>query len=131
MSYEREAIAPSLKGIITCGSASGYENSENVSLEKLLFHIKEINEEFVAERKNIIPCIVRKGNLIGRASDSSYKETIYTIEFSYSPRLMQIQRDTFYETLIEYANRIGNRMQQERIYLEFDCKTEVLKRNYI
>src|SRR3989344_3329689 len=126
--YNREAIASSLTGSITCGSRCGYEGSKEFTLEETLDILDGINRNIGDTGLQPIPYIVREGVLVGRASTDIYREKVFTMDFSWSPRAPEMERNTFYETLIEYANILGTRMEQERVYVEFDGKTEVLKK---
>jgi len=126
--YNREAIASSLTGSITCGSRCGYEGTKRFSLEETLDFLDGINKTISDGGLQPIPCIVHEGVLVGRASTASYRETVFTMDFSWSPRAPEMEKNTFYKTLITYANRLGIEMKQERVYVKFDGKTEVLKK---
>jgi hypothetical protein len=128
MTYDREALSDSLKGRITCGSTKGYRFFQDISIEETVRIIGKIHDEITKKGLEAIPCIISEGRLVGRAETSKYFETVYHIEFSWSPRLIPIERDHFYQILVEYAQRIGDAMSQERIYLEFEGKTEVFKK---
>ncbi len=126
--YNREAMAETLKGLVTCGARCGYDGSKEFTLEEIIDVLDDVNREIVDAGLQSIPCILREGVLIGRTSTENYHEKVYSMEFSWSPRAKLLERTTFYNTLIEYANRIGQKMKQERVYLEFDGQTEVLKK---
>lgn len=126
--YVKEAVAISLKGSITCGSRCGYEGNKGLTLEETINILERVNREIADAGSQSIPCIVREGVLVGRTDTQNYREIVYTMEFSWSPRAKPMKRDTFYEKLLEYADKLGQAMEQERIYVEFDGKTEVLKK---
>ena len=126
--YKSEAMKPSLKGLITCGSRCGYEGKKEFTLEETLSILEEANETIIDSGYQPIPCIVREGMLVGRTTDNCYREGVFMMEFSWSPRASEIASDRFYETLLTYANILGCEMQQERVYIEFNNMTEVLKK---
>ena len=128
--YTSEAKGESLNGTISCGSISGYTLSagKEFTLEETLDILDGINSEIVKNGFQAIPCIVHEGVLIGRAATKNYRERIFRLDFSWSSRLKPMKRTTFYNTLVEYATRIGNEMKQIRVYLDFDGQTEVLKK---
>jgi len=126
--YNQEARSLSLKGVITCGSKAGYDNGQEFSLEQTIGFLNGINEER-SERKEItIPCIVREGTLVGRSTDSDYRERVYQLEFSWSPRSKAIPPETFRDALLSYADELGQRMGQQRMYVEFENETYVIKK---
>ncbi len=127
--YNQEARGASLKGIITCGAQAGYDSEKEFSLEKTIKFLTEINQKR-GERKDItIPCIVKEGTLIGRSGGSVYRERVYQLEFSWSPRNSTIPPETFRDALFSYADELGQRMEQQRMYVEFDGGTYVLKKS--
>ncbi|MBI2102239.1 hypothetical protein HYT55_00225 [Candidatus Woesearchaeota archaeon] len=127
--YQREARGATLKGIITCGARVGYEDGREFDLEETISVLNEINRERSESGAMTLPCIIKEGTLIGRSADSDYREQIYQLEFSWSPRYKEIPRDTFREALLAYADELGQRMEQQRMYVEFDGETTVLKRS--
>lgn len=127
--YNLEKSSRSLTGKIICGSRCGYDSDKEFGLEETLALIEETNKEISDEGLTTIPCIVQEGTLIGRASTENYREQVYTLNFSHSPRLNPIKSDTFYNTLLLYADKLGNKMQQTRMYIEFNGNTTILKKS--
>ncbi len=125
--YHQEARGPTLNGIITCGSQAGYESGQEFSLEQTIGFLNEINGKRSERRETTIPCIVKEGTLIGRSGDSDYRERVYQLEFSWSPRYTAIPKETFRDALLSYADELGQRMKQQRMYVEFEDETFVLK----
>ena len=126
--YDVEACATTLKGTVTCGSSCGYGGGKEFTLEETLDILDGVNKEIVDDGFSPIPCILREGVLAGRASSESYREKVFSMNFSWSPRVAPMDKTIFYETLLKYANVLGQKMGQERMYLEFDNQTEVLKK---
>ena len=124
--YNRESFGPSLKGTIICGSTSGYEGGQGFDLEQTLALFDNVNREIIDNDLAPIPCIVNEGTLIGRTDLGLYREEVYTFAFSWSPRVPAPGKDVFHQTLMEYADRLGNKMVQTRMYVEFDGNTTVL-----
>ncbi len=125
--YHQEARGPTLKGIITCGARAGYDGGQEFNLEQTIGFLNDINGERSGRREITIPCIVKEGTLIGRWSDSDYRERVYQLEFSWSPRYTAIPKETFRDALLSYADELGQRMEQQRMYVEFEDETFVLK----
>ncbi|MDP3882218.1 MAG: hypothetical protein Q8Q31_05065 [Nanoarchaeota archaeon] len=127
--YNIEASGVALKGIITCGSLEGYESTgASFTLENLLGFLDETNKEILEEGLKPIPCIIYQGTLVGRSNSGQYREEVYTLDFSWSPRVGAPLKEVFLKTLMEYADRLGKKMKQTRIYVEFEGKTTVLKK---
>ncbi|MBT5021412.1 hypothetical protein HOK51_09675 [Candidatus Woesearchaeota archaeon] len=126
--YKFEATEKNLKGTITCGSKVGYEGDSKFDLTQVLDILDQINKELNLEGIASIPCIVVEGELVGRSDLEKYREKIYNLNFAWCPRVPAPSTDDFYETLKQYVNRLGNKMQQERIYVEFEGDTVVYKR---
>jgi hypothetical protein len=126
--YDLEASGSSIKGAITCGSEEGYDGGRKFGLAQALGFLDEVNEELSTEGFSPIPCILTEGTLVGRSDSGLYRETVYTLSFSWSPRVPAPDRETFRNTLMEYADRIGSRMGQVRMYVEFEGETSVLKK---
>lgn len=131
MNYEQEAKGDTLKGTINLGARSGYDSQEpkakEFSLEDVVEILNKINSEFASQELQRIPCIVREGLLVGRTETENYRERIYSFEFLWSPRAEPMQSDVFYNALLEYGKALGEKMQQQRLYLEFNGSTEVWK----
>lgn len=125
--YKQEARGATLKGIITCGAQAGYESGKEFSLEQTIGFINDINEDRNGRKEITLPCIVKEGTLIGRSGDSDYRERVYQLEFSWSPRYSAIPSETFRDALLSYADELGQRMEQQRMYVEFENETYVLK----
>ena len=126
--YDLEHSGPSLKGTIICGSTPGYEGGQSINLEETLALFDGVNQEIVEEGLAPIPCIVTEGTLIGRSDSGLYREGVYTFNFSWSPRVPAPSGDVFQQTLMEYADRLGNKMNQTRMYVEFEGETLVIKK---
>lgn len=127
--YEIEASEVALSGRIVCGSTEGYDSTGGKdSLEQTLGFLDEINRDMCDRSLSPIPCIVSQGVLIGRATSGQYREDVYTLDFSWSPRSKPMDKNVFLDTLVQYAVGLGQKMKQTRMYLEFEGKTTVLKR---
>ena len=99
------------------------------SKDDLLITLEGINEERVRVGQRTIACIVTEGTLLGRATESAYREEVYNLDFTWSARLEQISPDTFYNDVCEYAEAVGVQLEQERMYVQFQGRTSVYKRN--
>ncbi len=126
--YTIESSGKSLKGTVICGSTPGYEGGKSLSLEETLALFDDVNEEIVNGGLAPIPCIVTEGTLIGRSDSGLYHEAVYSFNFSWSPRVPSPGEDVFHQTLMQYADRLGNKMEQTRVYVEFEGNTDVLKK---
>ena len=122
--YIEEAAENTLKGIVTCGARAGYEGNKQFSLDDVIDFVARAHEQVPTP----IPCIIREGTLMRRTDTTEYKEKIYTLEFLWSPRKAPLENDVFYARLLHYAQMLGTQMQQERVYVEFEGKTIVLKK---
>jgi len=127
MDYFIEAERETLKGVVICGSNAGYEEIKQFSLEKLLSSLQEANHAISALGLNTIPCIVQEAALIGRSTNTPYRESVYLLNFSWSPRMPELDKAEFYKSLLQYASLIGRKLEQERVYIEFDGKTIILR----
>ena len=125
--YSVEATTKSLMGSVTCGSRCGYDGEKEFTLGETLDIIDAINRAIGGAGLQPIPCVVHEGVLVGRAGGDGCREKVFTMDFKWSPRSAAMESDVFHKTLMEYATRLGERMKQERVYVEFDDKTEVLK----
>ena len=121
---EKEGII--LKGVITCGSKVGYNGKEEIDYEKIVGILEKSHKSIEDIGMKPIPCVISRGELIMKTNKGNYKEKVYFLNFSSSPRF-PMDKKTFYNTLIEYINIIGYVSKQERIYLEFNNKTIVFK----
>ena len=124
--YDLESSGSSLKGTIICGSTPGYEGGQSFDLEQTLALFDDVNREIVDGGLAPIPCVVTEGTLIGRTDSELYREGVYTFAFSWSSRVPAPSKDIFHQTLIQYADRLGNKMGQTRMYVEFEGNTAVL-----
>ena len=122
--YLEEAARNTLKGVVTCGARAGYEGSKLFSLEDVIDFVASAHEQIPTS----IPCIIREGTLVGRTDTTQYREKTYTFEFSWSPRRVPPENEVFYAVLLKYAHLLGISMQQERVYVEFEGKTRILKK---
>ena len=125
--YRLEASSKSLKGRVICGAGSGYTASNVFSLEQVLDFLDEINLDFEERKIKTIPCFVKEGVIVGRASTSKYRAKTYDFEFSWSPRIGPIKSIDFYKSLVEYAKQLGDKLGQVRVYVEFGGKTTIFK----
>ncbi len=123
--YEVEATRDTLKGIVTCGARAGYQRTKQYQLDDVVDLLAHLHEEINPS----IPCIIREGRLVGRVDTSEYVERVYSFEFFWSPRQDPIGKEVFQSTLLHYAQRLGEGMRQERVYIEYEGKTTVLKRS--
>ncbi len=129
MIYETEAKGKTLSGIVTLGSKPGYNSDFTYHLNDIVYQLSTINKVRSTAQELVIPCIVQEGTLVGRAGDDEYVEDVYRCNFSWSPRsILQIPKDDFHRALRSYASSLGNALQQERVYIEYDGTTEVLKK---
>ena len=71
--------------------------------------------------------IISQGELVGRSGDSSYRETVFRIALSTSPRSKALSQKDFLNALEVYATELGSDMKQERVYLECNGVTYVYK----
>jgi len=126
--YEVEVSGSSLKGNIICGSTPGYEGGKGFDLEQTLAFLDEVNREITESGLASIPCIVTEGTLVDRSDSGLYREGGYTFGFSWSPRIPAPERNIFYQTLMQYANSLGDKMGQERMSVEFEGETSVLRK---
>lgn len=118
----------SLKGTITCSSMS---RGEECRLEQMLNIFRDADNEVVDSGHKAIPCIVQEGTKFLRPSSNiKYYEKVYIFNFSWNPdpsRPLPMEKQTFYQTLLSYADYIGKEMELGRLYLDFDGKTELLE----
>ncbi len=128
MKYNLEARAKTLKGTVTVGSREGYSGKE-FEIDRVELELDNINVKLSGRGLRTIPCIITNGKLIGRSSGGSakYAERVYRLEFSWSPRSPKMGKKEFNSILMDYATGLGCRLKQERVYIEFDGKTSVLK----
>jgi hypothetical protein len=125
MDYSIEARARTLSGRIILGAREGYDGDREFSLEELANFLREANKEIES-----IPCIIAPGLLVGRSGNSDYSERVFYLNFSQSPRTARpLLSKRFMDILIEYGNFLGNSMKQERVYIDFNGETIVLRRN--
>ncbi len=124
----QEAAGPSLKGRVICGSEVGYAGGRRFSLEEVITHLSEISGELALAGYPAIPFIITEGALFGRSESGSYQESVYTLNFSWSPRIPSPTPEEFSTALQAYAANLGSRLSQERVYVEFDGTTTILKK---
>lgn len=127
--YRLETKGISLKGIITCGARAGYSGEKEFSLEEALVFLEDINKARDAHGQVIPSCMIIESTLLGRAGNHEYREQVYKVELSWSPRSGQLGSDEFCEILFQYADQLGLKAQQERMYIEFEETTYVFKRS--
>jgi hypothetical protein len=125
MSYEVEAQSRTLRAIVTIGSKPGYEPGRTFTRERVAEVISDISRKIEARGERAVPAIITKGLLVGRASLSDYREKIYQIDFSWSPRRGEMLEGDFLHTASEYAQEIGDALKQTRVYLEVSEETIV------
>lgn len=126
-SYIQEAIGKTSFAVVTLGAREGYEGSKEYSLDDLLNQIDNLNRLRGTSNLKTLNCIVSESNLIGRAGDSSYREKLYELKFSQSPRTEIIPDGSFFEIVKEYAFALGSSMKQQRVYVDFKDNTYVFK----
>ena len=127
--YEREANANTLKGFITMGLRPGYRAGAAVlAPQDALGLLSDVNAEMSGSDMTPIPCKCTEGTLVMWSGGQEYREPVVTMEFSWSPRQEPMAPDAFERTLFEYADRLGGRLGQERVYVEFGGRTTVLRR---
>lgn len=124
--YHIESEGRVLSGKIICGSLVGYTGDKCYSLDDLVNFV-DISNVTKPENLPVIPCILYEGKLVSRSGNQTYVEKVYELNFACSPRIEQPSKESFYRSLIDYAEQIGLNMEQERIYVEFEGKTVVLK----
>ncbi|MEI6731655.1 MAG: hypothetical protein WCK90_03155 [archaeon] len=126
MTYEQEAVAETLNSRVTIGAREGYDGQKEYSLEEVLEKVESINGELTGDLKPL-NCIVSEGHLVGRSGDSTYREKVYCLDFKWSPRSETMGEANFLRMTKEYAFRMGKKMNQERVYIDFKGRTYVLK----
>lgn len=94
-------------------------------MESVCKALDAINAEFIEEKKRTLGCIVSEGVLVGRTGDAGYRERVYRCEFATSPRAEPVNEPAFHGLLVQYAHRLGTRLEQERVYLEYKGMTYV------
>jgi len=118
----------SLKGTITCTPKIG---PIEYGLVAMLDVLDFANTEIANSKRKTLPCIVQEGTKVVRVSETNnYHQKVYVLNFSTDPDpkgQLPMEKKTFYETLLSYANYIGKDMEQVRLYLDFDGKTELLE----
>jgi hypothetical protein len=129
MIYRLEAMAETLKGIVTCGSREGY-TGRSFGLPRVEKSLDETNVEVARRGLTPLPCIITSGKLVGRSEDGGarYTEGVYRLEFALSPRSKKMSKREFQSVLIAYAEGIGSKLKQERVYVEFGGKTSVIRK---
>jgi hypothetical protein len=125
--YELEANRIALKGTVILGSKMGYTGKGVFVVEDIARVLDEVNVYRVAMGKTAVPCLISEAELVGRTGDAKYQEKVFRLEFSISPRSPPMAQAKFYCALSEYANALGVKLKQTRVYLEFDYDVTVLK----
>ncbi len=126
--YVRETSGPILTAIITCGSKVGYGGDTVFSLDDIAAAVDEINKERNQRQERTFGCIIEQGILVGRTGETDYRETVYKLAFSWSPRSKQIHSAEFLKAIEEYTDALGLQLQQERMYIEFQGERRVYKK---
>jgi len=116
-----------MRGTLTLGSMVGYSGKKVFTIKDIAKAIDEVNVCRTAKSQETIPCMVSESLLIGRTGDAKYEETVFNLEFSISPRRPSMGKAKFYQVLLEYADSLGARLEQTRVYVEFKDETTVLK----
>ena len=127
--YQLEAEQPTLTAKVLCGAKKGYEGDVTFSKDEILSTLDGINQQRVRSGQRTIACIVTEGTLLGRATQSAYREEVYNLDFTWSARVEQIPPKEFYADVCEYVEAIGIKLGQERMYVQFQGRTSVYKRN--
>ena len=126
--YEVEAQGNIQNCVITCGARVGYEGDREVSLDEVIVILGAAHKEVAADNILIpIPCIVREGTLVGRSEGMDYTEKVYSFNFARSPRLPEISDEVFEKSIYGYAFRLGEKMGQEKVYLDYKGRTTVFR----
>lgn len=129
MEFYLEAHAPALKAIVTVGARPGYDESAvPFSLEHVANIVSASHHEIESAGKRSIPAIISQGTLVGRSTNSDYREGIYSIDFTLSPRVEPMSNDDFWEVVSTYAQIIGRELKQERVYIDYRNKTLILRK---
>lgn len=128
MIYKQEAIGKTLKATLTLGAREGYDGQKEYTLQEVIEKVNDAHTEI--QRGGISPlnCMISESHLVGRSGDSSYQEKLFLLNFAWSPRAGEPNKNKFFETIKSYAFRLGDKMKQQRVYLEFDGSTLVFKR---
>ena len=126
-SYQLEAQNLLIRGRVMCGSRRGYEGKEEITLENFLDVLGEIHLAFAKEGRPTLPCSVGEAHLIGRTGDSAYRERLYSCDFLQSPRGEQLPLEKFEECVRAYAHKMGEALEQTRMYVEIHGQMEVWK----
>lgn len=125
--YELEASRSVIKGTVILGSKVGYIGKGVFVLTDIAKVLDEVNIYRAATGKTAIPCLISEAELVGRTGDAKYQETVFRLEFSISPRWPAMGQAKFYSALSEYANALGVKLKQTRVYIEFGDEVTVLK----
>lgn len=125
--YSLEAKLLTVRGSILCGARKGYTGADSITLAEVSDTVERIGGKLQNEGRRPIACIVR-GLLVGRTGDGGYRERVYRCEFSTSPRALPMPEEDFKTTLFAYACELGTTLQQERMYVEHEGMTYVLRR---
>ena len=118
-----------IRGNIALGSKIGYTGKDFFKLQDVIDVLHKVNLERNNISKLIIPITIRESVLIGRSKISKYQEKIYILEFYSGPRGPKISKSNFLKILKEYAISLGMHLKQERLYIDFNGISHVLKRN--
>jgi len=127
--YELEAKRENQKGTVLCGARIGYEGAASFTLADVCSAIDAINKRLGERGMPSVGCIVSEGMLVGRTGEAGYREPVYRCEFSTSPRAAAQSRDSFNDMILTYASELGTHFKQERMYVELDGVTHVLRRS--
>ena len=74
-------------------------------------------------------CIITEGTLIGRTTKSEYREGVYYLDFTWSPRVEPIGDVEFFELVAAYTFELGASLGQERMYVQYQGNTTVYKQD--
>ncbi len=123
MKYYLEAQRETQTGTIVIGARVGYKGPNTFTLEDVATNLNAINKQIGYP----LNALINPRELVGRSGDSSYRETVFEIDLSTSPRGRALPREKFLKALEFYVTELGSKMQQERVYLEYDGITRVYR----
>ena len=127
MSYYVEAQRRTLKAVITVGSRQGYTSIRQFSIDKVVEAVSGISKDIEAHGKRPMSAIITEGMLITRTRIGEYREKVYQVNLAWSPRNQEMLEQEFLHTASEYAQELGKRLKQERVYMDISGDTIVFR----
>ncbi len=125
--YAMEASRNAMRGTVLLGSRIRYSGKQVFTVKQIAKIVDDINVLRVVTSRETVPCLISESLLVGRTGDAKYQERLFKLEFSISPRWPAMTQARFYRVLSEYANALGVKLKQTRVYIEFDDNIAVLK----